>query len=71
MKKKIINRIAKLILSMTVAICAIGMIGCAQPESEPPHVHTFSEAWTTDATSHWHAASCGRTEHNADVGEHT
>lgn len=69
MKKKIINRIAKLILSMTVAICAIGMIGCAQPES--PHVHTFSEAWTTDATSHWHVASCGRTEHNADVGEHT
>ena len=64
MKKKIINRIAKLILSMTVAICAIGMIGCAQPESEPPHVHTFSEAWTTDATSHWHAATC---EHTTEV----
>ena len=64
MKKKIINRIAKLILSMTVAICAIGMIGCAQPESESPHVHTFSEAWTTDATSHWHAATC---EHTTEV----
>ena len=62
MKKKIINRIAKLILSMTVAICAIGMIGCAQPE--PPHVHTFSEAWTTDVTSHWHAATC---EHTTEV----
>lgn len=62
MKKKIINRIAKLILSMTVAICAIGMFGCAQPE--PPHVHTFSEAWTTDATSHWHAATC---EHTTEV----
>ena len=62
MKKKIINRIAKLILSMTVAICAIGMIGCAQPE--PPHVHTFSEAWTTDATSHWHTATC---EHTTEV----
>lgn len=62
MKKKIINRIAKLILSMTVAICAIGMIGCTQPE--PPHVHTFSEAWTTDATSHWHAATC---EHTTEV----
>ena len=47
---------------MTVAICAIGMIGCAQPE--PPHVHTFSEAWTTDATSHWHAATC---EHTTEV----
>lgn len=64
MKKKIINRIAKLILSMTVAICAIGMIGCAQPESESPHVHTFSEAWTTDATSHWHTATC---EHTTEV----
>lgn len=62
MKKKIINRIAKLILSMTVAICAIGMIGCTQPE--PTHVHTFSEAWTTDATSHWHAATC---EHTTEV----
>ncbi|MDD5810781.1 MAG: DUF6273 domain-containing protein [Treponema sp.] len=47
---------------MTVAICAIGMIGCTQPE--PPHVHTFSEAWTTDATSHWHAATC---EHTTEV----
>ena len=64
MKKKIINHIAKLILSMTVVICAIGMIGCVQPESESPHVHTFSEAWTTDATSHWHAATC---EHTTEV----
>lgn len=62
MKKKIINRIAKLILSMTVAICAIGVFGCTQPE--PPHVHTFSEAWTTDATSHWHTATC---EHTTEV----
>ena len=69
MKKKIINRIAKLILSMTTTICVIAMFSCAQPE--PPHVHTFSDTWTTDATSHWHAASCGRTEHNEDVAEHT
>ena len=62
MKKKIINRIAKLILSMTVAICAIGMIGCAQPE--PPHLHTFSNDWTTDDTAHWHAATC---EHSEEV----
>ena len=40
----------------------LGMIGCAQPE--PPHVHTFCEAWTTDATSHWHTATC---EHTTEV----
>ena len=40
----------------------LGMIGCSQPE--PPHVHTFSEAWTTDSTKHWHAATC---EHSDEV----
>lgn len=49
MKKKIINRIAKLILSMTVAICAIGMFGCTQPE--PPHVHTEDSGTVTTAAT--------------------
>lgn len=54
------NKIYILLGSLIAAI----LIGCAQPESEPPHVHTFSEAWTTDATSHWHAATC---EHTTEV----
>ena len=28
-------------------------------EPEPPHVHTFSEEWTSDERGHWHAATCG------------
>ena len=52
------NKIYILLGSLIAAI----LIGCAQPE--PPHVHTFSEAWTTDATSHWHAATC---EHTTEV----
>lgn len=53
----------KIYILLGSLIAAI-LIGCAQPESEPPHVHTFSEAWTTDATSHWHAATC---EHTTEV----
>lgn len=45
-----------------VSLILMAMFGCSQPE--PPHVHTFSEAWTTDATSHWHAATC---EHTTEV----
>ena len=55
-------------LKLLNALCVVifMLFGCAQPESEPepPHVHTFSEAWTTDATSHWHTATC---EHTTEV----
>ena len=32
--------------------------------------HTFSEAWTTDATNHWHAATCEHTDEKSDLGAH-
>lgn len=51
----------KIYILLGSLIAAI-LIGCTQPE--PPHVHTFSEAWTTDATAHWHAATC---EHTTEV----
>lgn len=41
MKKKSINRIAKLILLMTGAICAIAMTGCAQPGGSPGGNKTY------------------------------
>ena len=51
-------------LKLLNALCVVifMLFGCAQPE--PPHVHTFCEAWTTDATSHWHTATC---EHTTEV----
>lgn len=51
-------------LKLLNALCVVifMLFGCTQPE--PPHVHTFSEAWTTDATSHWHTATC---EHTTEV----
>lgn len=47
-------------LKLLNALCVVifMLFGCAQPESEPPHVHTFNTDWTTDDTSHWHAATC-------------
>ena len=30
------------------------------------HTHSFSEEWSSDANSHWHAATC---EHNTEVSE--
>ena len=51
-------------LKLLNALCVVifMLFGCTQPE--PPHVHTFSNDWTTDATSHWHAATC---EHTTEV----
>ena len=34
------------------------------------HNHDITKVWTTDSTKHWHAASCGKVEHNEDVGMH-
>ena len=33
-------------------------------EPTPPHVHTFSEEWTSDESGHWHAATC---EHKDEI----
>lgn len=55
---KILNALCIVLLMMT---------GCEQPvnpKAEPPHVHTFSTDWATDATSHWHTATC---EHTTEV----
>ena len=51
----------KIYILLGLLIAAI-LIGCTQPE--PPHLHTFSNDWTTDDTAHWHAATC---EHSEEV----
>lgn len=33
--------------------------GYIQEEELPLHVHTFSEDWTYDSNTHWHASTCG------------
>ena len=36
-----------------------------------PHDHTFATEWSSDATHHWHAATCTHTSEIADKAEHT
>lgn len=35
------------------------------------HQHTFAEEWSSDETSHWHAATCEHTSEVADKADHT
>ena len=39
--------------------------------SEAPHEHTYSEAWSSDSTDHWHASTCGHPEEIKDKAPHT
>jgi len=48
----------------------LGFSGCNQ-EPENEHEHTFSEEWTSDATYHWHAATCDDTDEVSGKAEHT
>lgn len=53
-------------LAGVVTILAFAMIGC-QNDTDT-HEHTYSTDWTSDATSHWHAATC---EHASEVSDKT
>ncbi|MDY5830830.1 MAG: formylglycine-generating enzyme family protein [Treponema sp.] len=35
------------------------------------HEHSFSKDWTSNATDHWHAATCGHTKQVSEKAEHT
>lgn len=37
---------------------------------EIPHIHTFSEAWSNDESSHWHQATCEHTDLNEGLSSH-
>lgn len=50
-------------------------VGCSNSEEsdnkQREHTHTFSEEWSSNETSHWHASTCGHTSVKGDEGEHT
>ena len=48
-----------------LAFCLISCSNGSNPV-EPPHEHTFSEAWNFDDTYHWHDSTCG---HDAVSGK--
>lgn len=40
-------------------------------DDDAPCNHTYSDTWSSDATNHWHAATCAHVELTQDVAEHT
>ncbi len=43
----------------------------SEQSSEAPHEHTYSDAWSSDSTDHWHASTCGHAEEIKDKAAHT
>ena len=63
------NLFALVLLSFCVASC--GETPEPGPEPDPIHVHTFSSSWSSDATHHWHAATCEHTDLTKNKDTHT
>ncbi len=53
-------------LALVVMVLAIMIIAVSCED----HVHTYSDDWTSDETSHWHAATCEHTTEVKDKAEH-
>lgn len=53
-----------------VAILAAIVLAFGMAATACGHEHTFASAWETDATHHWHAATCEHADEKADLGEH-
>ena len=52
-------------------ICIISLIAVALASCEKKCDHTFSEKWYSDATQHWHPATCEHAEtERADLANH-
>lgn len=60
----------KLVTLLTLAVIAGAAASLAACETAN-HTHTYSDEWTSDATQHWHAATCEHTDEKADVAAHT
>ena len=54
---------------ISAMVMALAFAGC-QINSDN-HEHSFSKDWTSDATDHWHAATCGHAEEVSDKAVHT
>ena len=61
-------RIFSLVLAMLTALFAFA--SCGETVNEEC-VHTFSDAWETDANNHWHAATCEHGEMKDALAAHS
>ena len=55
--------------ALAVMVMALAVAGC-QIDSDR-HEHSFSKDWTSNATDHWHAATCEHTKEVSGKAEHS
>lgn len=59
-----------LVMTLMFVACAENKEDATQTPTEE-HEHTYATEWSSDATNHWHAASCAHTNEVADLAAHT
>ena len=59
-----------LIALACILIGSVFMPAACNDDDEPAHTHTFSDEWSSDATHHWHAATCDHTDETSDRAKH-
>lgn len=76
------RKLSTIMFASLLALAASTLAGCGNggedsSSSEPPatttpvgHVHTFSDAWSSNAEQHWHSATCGH-DVVSDLANHT
>lgn len=58
-------------ISLSVACVAmLSAAACNAPAAENTHTHTYGTDWKSDATKHWHAATCEHTDEKGDIDGH-
>ena len=59
----------KLVFFSFAILALTSLVGCGSTV-QPPHAHTFSKEWSSDAEYHWHAATCEHTDLIKDKEAH-
>ena len=71
---KIMKKIKWLVVILMISLL-FGIIACKHstnaPKAPDSHHHTFATEWTSDASGHWHAATCGHTTEVSGKAAHT
>ncbi len=61
------NSVKRLLIAALAISLLVFVFSC---ENKAPHVHTFSENWTSDSTHHWHIPTCDDTKEVDGKAEH-
>lgn len=71
MRKKVIHSLLATVMSGVAAFGCFGMAACNgdKPEEEV-HKHTYGSDWKSDATNHWHEATCEHTDLKDGLAAH-